>query len=134
MPSIFSKIISGEIGATKIYEDEKCIAILDINPNNKGHALVIPKEEHETVFDCPSDVLAHLIVIAKKIAIRQMEVLKCDGINIGINNKKAAGQEISHIHIHVIPRYFKDRYKLGFGHVAYEEGEIDKYGEMLKLG
>ena len=133
MVSIFSKIISGEIGATRIYEDDVCIAILDINPNNKGHALVIPKEEHETMLECPDEILKHLIVVAKKIAQKQYDVLKCDGINIGINNKKAAGQEISHVHVHVIPRYFKDRYKLCFGHVAYDEGEIDKYGDMLKI-
>jgi histidine triad (HIT) family protein len=133
MPSIFSKIINGEIGATKIYEDDVCVAILDINPNNKGHALVIPKEEHETILECPDEIMSHLIVIARKIAKKQMEVLKCDGVNVTINNKRAAGQEISHVHIHVIPRYFKDHYKIGFGHVAYNEGEIDKYGEMLKI-
>jgi len=134
MASIFTKIINGEIGATKIYEDDKCISILDINPNNKGHALVIPRFECETVLDCPEDILGHLINVAKKVAEKQMDALNCDGVNISINNKKAAGQEVSHLHIHVIPRYFKDRYKLGFGHVDYAPGEIDDYGKKLKLG
>jgi len=135
MASIFTKIINGEIPSTKIYEDDKCIAILDINPMNKGHALVIPKEEHETILDCPGDLMAYLMGIANKVAQKQMEVLKSEGFNILINNKPASGQEIPHLHIHIVPRYGSDGYSYakGFGNVKYEEGEMQEYGEKLKL-
>lgn len=133
MASIFTKIIKGEIPSTKIYEDNKCIAILDINPNNKGHTLIIPKEEYETVLDCPTDLLQHLITVAKKVANKINQELECDGINISINNKPAAGQEIPHLHVHVIPRYKTDGYKFSFGHVKYSEGEMQDYGKKLKI-
>lgn len=133
MGSIFTKIIQGEIPSVKLYEDQKCIVILDINPNHKGHSLVIPKEEYETVVECPKDVMQHLIVVAKKVATHTMKTLKCDGLNLVINNKPAAGQEIPHIHIHVIPRYSDDGYKHGYGHVKYEEGELEEYGKKLRI-
>ena len=133
MGSIFTKIINGDIPSVKVYEDQKCIAILDINPNNKGHTLVIPKEEFETILDCPQGLLDHLMSVAKKVAVKMNEELKCDGMNVVINNKEAAGQEIPHIHIHIIPRYKDDGHKHGYGHVKYEEGEMQKYGEMLRI-
>jgi histidine triad (HIT) family protein len=132
MTTIFTKIINSEIPSTKVYEDEKCIAILDINPNNKGHTLVIPKEEYETILDCPKEVLHHLIDVVKMVSAKMEKALGCDGINISINNKPAAGQEIAHIHIHVIPRYNKDGYALG-RHLKYNPGEMAKYGQMLKI-
>jgi histidine triad (HIT) family protein len=133
MASLFTKIIRGEIPCSKIYEDDKCIAILDIFPNHKGHSLVIPKEQYETIMDCPQEILSHLMNIVKKISEKQMNVLSCHGINININNKKAAGQEIPHLHIHVIPRYQHDGYKLGFGQEKYQEGEIQEYCNILKI-
>ncbi len=133
MASIFTKIIDGEIPSTKIYEDDICIVILDIFPNHKGHSLVIPKEEYETIMDCPDDILKHLISITKKVSEKQTEELKCDGINISINNKPAAGQEVPHLHIHAIPRYKDDGYKFGFGKEEYGEGELEEFGKRLKI-
>ncbi|MFT4343745.1 MAG: HIT family protein [Candidatus Woesearchaeota archaeon] len=133
MTSIFSKIIAGEIPSTKLHEDDTCIVILDLYPNHKGHALVIPKKECETMLECPEEILSHLIVIAKRVAQKQIEVLKCDGFNLTVNNKPAAGQEVPHLHLHVIPRYQNDGYKHAFGKEQYAEGEMQKYGEMLHL-
>lgn len=135
MVSIFTKIINGEIPSTKIYEDDKCIAILDINPMNKGYTLVIPIEEHETILDCPEDLMGHLMNIANKVAQKQMKVLGSEGFNILINNKPASGQEIPHLHVHVVPRYASDGYSYakGFGNVKYKEDELQEYGEKLKL-
>ncbi|MFT4304169.1 MAG: HIT family protein [Candidatus Woesearchaeota archaeon] len=135
MSTIFKKIIDGEIPSVKLYEDDKCISILDINPNNKGHALVIPKIESETITDCPDDILQHIILIAKKIAAKQIKELNCHGYNILVNNKPASGQIIPHLHIHIIPRYDKDGnwFANGFKHHPYAEGEIEEYGQKLKL-
>ena len=133
MVSIFTKIINGEIPSTKLHEDEQCIAILDLYPNHKGHALVIPKVEVETMLECPEDVLQHLIVIAQRVGKKQIDALQCDGFNIIINNKPAAGQEVLHLHIHVIPRYENDGYVIGFGKKQYVEGEMQEYGKKLSL-
>jgi histidine triad (HIT) family protein len=132
---IFTKIINGEIPSVKLYEDEKCIAILDINPNNKGHTLVIPKKEYETIIECPEGLLGHCMGIAQKIAKKQIESLGCHGFNILINNKPASGQVIAHLHIHVIPRYDRDGnwFAQGFKHDSYAEGELEEYGKKLKL-
>jgi histidine triad (HIT) family protein len=133
MTTIFTKIINGDIPSAKIYEDDKCIVILDIFPNHKGHSLVIPKKEYETVIECPEDLFSHLMVVAKKVAKKQIDTLSCHGINIIINNKSAAGQEIPHLHIHVIPRYEHDKYKIGFGKEKYQEDELKEYCEKLRI-
>jgi len=132
MPTIFERIISGEIPSVKIHEDDECIAILDTNPIHKGHALVISKDATPTVSKTPDERLMHMIVIAKRIDEAQKKALGSDGSNILINNGPAAGQEVPHLHIHVIPRYKDDGYDFsGFGHERYEDGEMQEIGEKL---
>lgn len=133
MTSIFTKIINNEIPSTKLFEDDKCVVILDISPSNKGHALVIPKQEKETLIDTDDAILQHLILVAKEVAKKQVEVLGCQGYNILINNKPASGQEVPHLHIHVIPRYENDGHKFHFEHKSYEKDEMNEYGNKLKL-
>ncbi len=133
MSSLFTKIINGEIPATKLYEDDKCIVILDIAPCHKGHALVIPKKEQETLIDADDDILQHLILIAKKVAQKQVEILKCDGYNIIINNKPASGQVVPHLHIHIVPRYNNDGYKVDLGHEDYKDSEMEEFGNKLSF-
>ena len=133
METLFTKIAKGDIPCTKIYEDDVCFAILDINPVVKGHTLVIAKEPYSDTESCPDSVLDHLICVAKKIDIRQKEVLHTDGSNILINNHEASGQEIPHIHIHVIPRYLSDGRKLGFEHDSYKENEMSQFGDKLRF-
>jgi len=98
MPSIFSKIISGEIPSHKIAENEKFLAFLDINPLAKGHTLVIPKEEIDYVFDVPDDLLAELIVFSKSVARKIESAIPCERIGLSI-----IGLEVPHTHIHLIP-------------------------------
>jgi len=134
MVSIFTNIINGEIPATKLYEDDVCIAILDLFPNNKGHTLVIPKVEHESITDYDDTVLQHVISVVKKVAQKQMDVLSCAGNNIVVNNKHAAGQEIPHLHFHIIPRYENDGHTMfSSKKEEYAEGEMNILGEKLKL-
>jgi len=98
MSSIFSKIISGEIPANKIAEDDRFLAFLDINPLAKGHTLVIPKQEIDYVFDLPDELLADLIIFAKKVALKIEKVMPCERIGLSI-----IGLEVPHTHIHLIP-------------------------------
>lgn len=133
MRTIFEKIINNEIPSIKLYEDRVCLVILDINPINKGHALVISKKPYPTFSECPIDELAHLMKIAKKVDSIQREKLSCEGTNIVINNSKAANQEIPHLHIHVIPRYMGDNSMLATKHESYRRDELTEFGEKLKF-
>ena len=133
MKTIFELIIDGEIPSTIIYEDDICISILDINPVNKGHALVISKTRYPVFTQCPKEELSHMMEIAKKIDLKLRDELKCEGTNILINNDPASGQEVFHLHIHVIPRYTNDGNKFNFNKKTYSDGEINKMGELLKI-
>lgn len=133
MPTVFEMIINGDIPSTKLYEDESCLVILDINPVEKGHALVIAKKPYPVFTQCPDEELAHLMSIAKKVDLKLRSTLGCDGTNILINNDEASGQEIAHLHIHIIPRYKNDGQNFGFVKQKYEDGEIKKLGEKLCL-
>lgn len=107
---IFCKIVAGEIPSTKIRENADTFAFLDIKPLNPGHALVIPKKHYENIFDVPEEILAQVIIETKHIATAVKKVTGADGIGIGQNNGKAAGQVVHHIHFHIIPRHLDDGY------------------------
>jgi len=129
----FLKIINGEIPSVKLYEDSKCIVILDINPVAKGHCLVIPKQVYSTVGECPTELLSHLFEVVKLVDAKQRKVLACTATNIFINNGKAAGQEIPHLHIHIVPRFENDGKKVVAKHDEYEKGEMLILGQALKI-
>jgi histidine triad (HIT) family protein len=101
---IFCHIISGKVASKKIYEDEKCLAILDINPANPGHVLVLPKKHYSIMPLMPADEIEHLFKTAKKISAAQIRGLKAEGTNIFVANGAAAGQKAPHFMIHIIPR------------------------------
>lgn len=105
---VFCAIEAGEIPSFKIYEDDRVLAFLDINPFSKGHTLVIPKVHCEGLLDADEDVLAALVLRVKKVAGRLKAALGCDGFNILQNNGEAAGQTVKHIHFHIVPRYGKE--------------------------
>ena len=102
---IFCMIKDHQINSTVLYEDDICIAILDLSQATRGHALVISKVHYDSVLEADDDALAHMIVIAKKLANQIKENLNAQGINILTNAKEAAGQTVSHLHFHIIPRY-----------------------------
>jgi histidine triad (HIT) family protein len=131
---IFCKIAKGEIPSTKIYEDENIISFLDINPSVKGHALVVPKKHFENIYDVDDETLKNIVSVAKKIALKQKEALKCDGGNIFLNVNRSGGQLVPHIHMHVVPRYDDDGKELKFSsHDKYFEKEMKTYSEKLKI-
>lgn len=107
MPSIFSKIINGEIPSFKIAEDEKHIAFLDINPLTKGHTLVVPKKEVDYIFDLEDNELAALHLFAKKVAVAIKKSVSCTRVGVTV-----IGLEVPHAHIHLIP--FKKMSEMNF--------------------
>ncbi len=101
---IFCKIVNGEIPAKVVYEDEYVLAFLDINPRSKGHTLVIPKKHYETFDEIPDEELSKFILGVKR-TVEKLKKLGFKGYNIVNNNGKVAGQEVNHVHFHIIPRF-----------------------------
>ena len=98
MPTIFTKIVNGEIPSHKIAEDENCFAFLDINPLVDGHVLVIPKKEVDYLFDLDPDTYNQLWIFAKKIAAAIEKAVPCKRIGVAV-----IGIEVPHAHIHLVP-------------------------------
>lgn len=105
---IFCKIANGEIPSATVYEDSICRVILDVNPANKGHALIIPKEHFDNIYSMDAETAAKIFTIATEVAKAQKAELNPDGLNILQNNGEAAGQTVVHFHMHLVPRYIKD--------------------------
>lgn len=102
---VFCAIAGGEIPSFKVYEDDRFLAYLDINPFSKGHTLVIPKTHSEALLDTDDEILGDLVKCVKRVALKVKAATKCDGFNILQNNGEAAGQTVRHIHFHIVPRY-----------------------------
>jgi histidine triad (HIT) family protein len=102
---IFCKIVNGGIPSYKIYEDDRVFVFLDIKPLSRGHALVLPKEHFENIFDVPKELYSYMFEVAKNISVNIKEKYKPEGIFINQNNGEMAGQSIHHIHVHVKPIY-----------------------------
>lgn len=108
MSTVFAKIIAREIPAHIIYEDDQALAFLDNQPVHLGHALIVPKTEYVNVFDLPPALFAHLATVAHQVAHAVQATTAADGVNIYMNNGEAAGQEVWHAHLHVVPRFTDD--------------------------
>lgn len=129
---IFCKIAKGEIPSYKVYEDEICLAFLDINPSSKGHTLVLPKEHFSSMATAPRNVLDHCFEVAQHIAQAEMTQLGALGVNVLTNIGAAAGQTIKHFHIHIIPRYADDGIKVGFEPRQIEDKELLLIADSIK--
>jgi histidine triad (HIT) family protein len=100
---ILCDIVRGESPASVIYEDADVMALLDINPVQRGHALVIPKQHYVDIWDIDPEALANVVSVTRRVAQRMKEVLHTEGVNTFSANGKPAGQDIYHFHMHVIP-------------------------------
>lgn len=126
MPSIFTKIIKGEIPCYKVAENQSHIAFLDINPIARGHTLIIPKKEIDYLFDLPDDLLADTMIFAKKVVSAIDRVLS--PIRTGVI---VEGLEVPHAHIHLVPIY-KESQNVSLGHsIDVSESEMKRIGESL---
>ncbi|KAF1352318.1 HIT-like domain-containing protein [Delphinella strobiligena] len=126
---IFCKIIKGDIPSLKLFESEKTLAFLDINPLSSGHALVIPKYHGTKLHDIPDDQLTEVLSVLKKIAIAS----GAEQYNILQNNGRDAHQEVDHVHFHMIPKPNKEE-GLGIGWKQQAPGQekLKQLAEELK--
>ncbi len=129
---IFCKIVKGEIPSTRVYEDGKVLAFLDIGPVSKGHTLVIPKNHYKTIMDIPDDVLKDLILVVKRVSGAVIDAIGAKGINVGINNHEAAGQSVPHAHFHVMPRHEADGLTLWPQGKYRHDEEMQEYAEKIR--
>lgn len=128
---IFCKIISGELPSSRVYEDEHMVAFLDIYPIAPGHTLLVPKIHCNGFLDCTPEALSAMTLAAQKVARAVVAATGASACNIGINNGKAAGQIVFHLHMHIIPRREDDGLR-PWGHGEYREGEMAAIAEKIR--
>src|SRR6266540_6351194 len=132
MPSIFSRIVSGEIPSIKICEDERTLAFMDINPAGRGHTLVISKAEYPDLFTIPTEILAAVTNTVRRVAIALRDTLKPDGMSIIQNNGRAAGQTVFHYHVHLIPRWQGDNVVRHWTPQPSDQVELETLAEQVR--
>ncbi len=129
---IFCRIIRGELPCAKVYEDERVISFLDINPINAGHTLVLPKKHYATLFEISKDDLHACAVASQTIATAIRNAVKASGLNLLQNNHRAAGQLVDHIHFHLIPRFARDNFLSLWPGKPCSQEELGKILEKIK--
>jgi histidine triad (HIT) family protein len=120
---IFCKIVSGELPADIIYENEKVIAFFDISPINKGHTLVIPKEHHGSLSSIPAEIQMSLLNVSGRIGKALVRGCDFDGYNLHMSNGECAGQAVPHAHMHIVPRVGTDGFHWNWRSLTYENDE-----------
>jgi histidine triad (HIT) family protein len=123
---LFCRIISGELPSTRVDEDERTVAFMDINPATRGHALVIPRRHSRNLYEIEEEDLDRTVEGAKRLALLMRDRLGCDGVNLLNSCEPAAWQTVFHFHVHVIPRYEDDPLELP---VRPQEGDPDEIKE-----
>ena len=129
---IFCKIAMGGIPSNTVYEDNDFRVILDIAPANPGHCLILPKNHAADIFEMDEELVAKAHCLAKKIATALKSALKAEGVNILQNNGAAAGQSVSHYHIHVIPRNTGDNVTLNKEGNSMSSEEFGAIADKIK--
>jgi histidine triad (HIT) family protein len=129
---IFCKIVSGQIPAAKIYEDEVVVAFLDIGPISDGHTLVMPRQHVEKVHSCPPELLGQIWNRLGKIAGAVALAAGADGYNVLCNNGRAAGQVVDHLHFHIVPRKTGDGVFAQWPSYKYRPGQVEIITEKIR--
>jgi histidine triad (HIT) family protein len=133
---IFCKIVRREAPASIVYEDDATLAFMDIRPMLPGHTLVIPKAHAAYLEDLPEESSGPILKTAKNVAAAlRRSGLQCEAVNLWLANGKAAGQEVFHVHFHVLPRFRGDGFGIragpGYGRMP-ERAELDSAAEKIR--
>jgi histidine triad (HIT) family protein len=133
---IFCKIINGEAPVSLVYEDEICLAFMDIHPITPGHVLVVPRLHAIGLADLPVDIGGHLFQVGQRISAGLKKSRnRCEGINFFLADGAVAFQTVFHVHLHIIPRFSGDGFRLVFGpdyRNLPERSELDRLANDLK--
>ena len=136
MPCLFCAIAERQVEASFVYEDGNVLAFMDIHPVNAGHILVIPRHHFASLSDLPEAIGAHLFIVSQRLAeaIRRSSV-RCEAILLTLADGPAAGQEVPHVHLHVIPRFTGDSYRISAESSTPARAELDAVAlEIARLG
>ena len=128
---IFCHIVKGKVQARKIHEDDKVLAILDINPANPGHVLLMPKEHYMIMPQIPEEDIAHIFIIAKKISNALLKALEVRGTNIVVANGTVAGQRAQHFIVHIIPRKEDDGVNFELPQREHSEQKLESTAKTI---
>jgi histidine triad (HIT) family protein len=132
---IFCRIVAAQAERSIVFEDEAALVVMDIAPVNPGHMLVMPKEHFPYLADLDEETGAHLFRLGMRAsaAVRN-SVLQCEGVDLFLADGEAAGQEVFHVHLHVIPRFVGDRFRVGAegGHIPRPRPELDTVAELVR--
>lgn len=129
---IFCKIGKGEIPSATIYENSDFRVFLDVAPANRGHALIIPKEHADNIFQLDGETAGKLFSLATVVARAIKEETKCEGMNIVQNNGAVAGQTVNHFHLHLIPRNEGDDVNVGWKPGETENAAQQELAKAIK--
>ena len=128
---IFCQIIAGKVQARKIYEDDKVLAVLDINPANPGHALILTKEHYSIMPQLPDEELSYVFMVVKSISNIMLRSIDAHGTNVIVANGIAAGQRAQHFMVHLIPRKENDGVSFTLPQKTMEQEEIESVGNKI---
>ena len=135
---IFCQIAAGELPASFVYQDDRVSAFLDIQPVNPGHLLVVPHRHAETLGELSPDVVGHMMTVAQRLMLRLHDAdVRCEGINLFLAEGAVAGQEVDHVHLHVIPRFTGDGFGLRFAAdygATPQRKELDRMAAAIRDG
>jgi histidine triad (HIT) family protein len=129
---VFCKICDGQLPAMKVYEDERTLVIMDINPLTSGHCLVLTKAHAATLWESDVEDLQAAMATAQKVSKALREALKPDGLNVLQANGAAAFQSVFHFHLHLIPRWNKDGKGFDWTPVPCDRAQIIAVGERVR--
>ena len=129
---IFCMIAEGKIPAYKVYEDDLCLAFLDLSQANVGHTLVVPKQHYDNIISLDNSLAAHLFEVTSKLTKCISKALGVNDFNILNNCGEAAGQSVHHFHIHIIPRKAEDNIKIELSSNKLTEEEFIKLANSIK--
>jgi len=129
--NIFTKIIAGDIPSHKVFEDDVCLAIMDIMPESRGHVLVIPKIGSRNLLDVDPEDLAKLMKRVQKIAVAVNSSMRADGILLRQSSEEVAGQTVYHLHFHIIPCYAGKR-RNRHGEVEVSQDDLAEIAEHIR--
>ena len=133
---IFCEILSGKLQSSIVYQDDRCTALMDIQPVNPGHVLVIPNSHVTYLADLAEVTSAQLFLVARRTAAAlRNSGIRCEGVNLFLADGEAAGQEVFHVHLHVFPRYKGDgfgfKFPPGYSNKP-ERSELDAIAQQIR--
>ena len=128
---IFCQIIGGKVQSKKVYDDETVIAVLDVNPANPGHILIMPKEHYSIMPQIPEEEIGHIFLVAKSLSNTSLRALEVQGSNIIVANGVVAGQRAQHFMVHLIPRKENDNLNFQVPQKTISEQELQKIRKTL---